>query len=78
MKLFYLLKIINFKKFYFIYYSILPKSFCLLITNKPLKLIIAAPINILIDGTSSKIKYPNIIPKTITEYLADAVKDNGA
>ena len=31
-----------------------------------------------VDGTSFNIKYPKIIPNTITEYLEDAVNDSGA
>ena len=56
----------------------LPSFFCLLITNNPLKLIIVAPIIMFVDGISFNTKYPKIIPNTITEYLADAVNDNGA
>ena len=73
MRLFLLLKKTNFKS-----YSIFPNFFCLLITNNPLKLIIVAPITIFVDGSSFNIKYPKIIPNTITEYLEDAVNDNGA
>ena len=39
---------------------------------------IEAPINIFVDGISFNIIQPNIIPKTITEYLDEAVSDNGA
>ena len=60
------------------YYLIFPISFSLLITNKPLKVIIIAPIIILNVGISPSMRYPKIIPNIMTLYLADAVNDRGA
>ena len=56
----------------------MPISFSLLITNKPLNVIIIAPIIILKVGVSPSIKYPKIIPNIITLYLAEAVNESGA